>query len=82
MPEAVLERIIRVASNPGDLVLDPFAGSGTTLAVAKKLDRRFLGVELSDVYADGICKRLQMIEFADHGQNGRATKRHKKAQKV
>ena len=37
MPEAVLERIIRVASDPGDVVLDPFAGSGTTLAVAKKL---------------------------------------------
>jgi site-specific DNA-methyltransferase (adenine-specific) len=64
MPEAVLERIIRVASNPGDLVLDPFAGSGTTLAVAKKLGRRCLGVELSDEYADGVRKRLQQIEFA------------------
>lgn len=65
MPEAVLERIIRVASNPGDLVVDPFAGSGTTLAVAKKLDRRFLGTELSEQYADGIRKRLQMIEFGE-----------------
>jgi DNA modification methylase len=65
MPEAVLERIIRVASNPGDLVIDPFAGSGTTLAVAKKLGRKFLGCELSDEYADGVRKRLQMIEFAD-----------------
>jgi DNA modification methylase len=65
MPEAVLERIIRVASNKGDLVIDPFAGSGTTLAVAKKLERRFLGVELSEQYADGIRKRLQMIEFGD-----------------
>ena len=65
MPEAVLERIIRVASNPGDLVLDPFAGSGTTVAVAKKLGRKYLGVELSDVYADGVRKRLQMIEFAE-----------------
>jgi site-specific DNA-methyltransferase (adenine-specific) len=63
MPEAVLERIIRVASNPGDRVIDPFAGSGTTLAAAKKLKRRFLGVELSDQYADGIRKRLQLIEF-------------------
>jgi site-specific DNA-methyltransferase (adenine-specific) len=63
MPEAVLERIIRVASNPGDLVIDPFAGSGTTLAVAKRLGRRFLGVELSEQYADGIRKRLQQIEF-------------------
>jgi DNA modification methylase len=64
MPEAVLERIIRATTNPGDLVIDPFAGSGTTLAVAKKLGRRFLGVELSEVYADGIRQRLQRIEFA------------------
>src|SRR3954462_1609767 len=58
MPEAVLERIIRVATNPGDLVLDPFAGSGTTLAVAKRLDRRYFGVELSDNYAQAIQDRL------------------------
>lgn len=63
MPEAVLERIIRVASNRGDVVLDPFGGSGTTLAVAKRLGRRFLGVELSGEYADGIRKRLQEVEF-------------------
>ncbi|MCZ2342426.1 MAG: hypothetical protein LC104_11605 [Bacteroidales bacterium] len=58
MPEALLERIIRVASNPGDLVLDPFAGSGTTLAVAKRLQRRYLGMELSDAYVHGIRERL------------------------
>jgi site-specific DNA-methyltransferase (adenine-specific) len=63
MPEAVLERIIRVASNPGDKVLDPFAGSGTTVAVAKKLGRKFLGIELSEQYADGVRQRLQRIEF-------------------
>jgi site-specific DNA-methyltransferase (adenine-specific) len=61
MPEAVLERIIRAASNPGDRVVDPFAGSGTTLAVAKKLGRRFLGVELSERYAAGIRDRLAAI---------------------
>ncbi len=65
MPEAVLERIIRVAAPPDGLVLDPFAGSGTTLAVAKKLGRNYLGVELSEQYADGVRKRLQLIEFAD-----------------
>ncbi len=65
MPEAVLDRIIRVASEKGDLVLDPFAGSGTTLAVAKKLGRSYLGVELSEQYADGVRKRLQMIDFAE-----------------
>jgi len=62
MPEAVLERIIRVASRPGDLVLDPFAGSGTTLAVARRLARRYLGCELSADYADKIRKRLFAIE--------------------
>jgi site-specific DNA-methyltransferase (adenine-specific) len=61
MPEAVLERIIRASSNPGDLVLDPFAGSGTTLAVAKRLGRRWLGVELSSGYAEAILERLDEV---------------------
>jgi site-specific DNA-methyltransferase (adenine-specific) len=52
MPEAVLERIILATTNPGDLVVDPFAGSGTTPAVAKRLGRRFIGIELSEEYAD------------------------------
>jgi site-specific DNA-methyltransferase (adenine-specific) len=64
MPEAVLERIIRVASNPGELVLDPFAGSGTTVAVAKKLGRRYLGIELSEEYAENVRKRLETVESA------------------
>jgi site-specific DNA-methyltransferase (adenine-specific) len=58
MPEAVLERIIRVSSSPGDLVLDPFAGSGTTLAAARRLGRRYLGIELSPEYAERIRQRL------------------------
>jgi site-specific DNA-methyltransferase (adenine-specific) len=61
MPEAILERIIRVATNPGDAVLDPFAGSGTTLAVAKKLGRHYVGIELSEAYAEGIRQRLDAI---------------------
>ena len=65
MPEAVLERIVRVASNPGDLVLDPFGGSGTTLAVAKRLGRRFFGVELSEQYADAARRRLAAVEFGE-----------------
>jgi site-specific DNA-methyltransferase (adenine-specific) len=62
MPEAVLERIIKVSSNPGDLVLDPFGGSGTTLAAAKKLGRNFVGTELSSDYARQIRQRLQKIK--------------------
>ena len=50
MPEQLLGRIIKACSNPGDIVLDPFGGSGTTLVVAKKLNRRFLGFELSPDY--------------------------------
>jgi site-specific DNA-methyltransferase (adenine-specific) len=59
MPEAILERIVRVATNFGDLVVDPFAGSGTTLAVAKRLGRRFWGCELSSRYARVIIERLK-----------------------
>src|SRR5262249_4028910 len=47
MPEHLLGRIIRACSNPDEIVLDPFGGSGTTLAVAKKLGRKYLGFELS-----------------------------------
>jgi site-specific DNA-methyltransferase (adenine-specific) len=65
MPEQLLGRIIRSCSNPGELVLDPFGGSGTTLAVAKKLDRRFLGFELSPEYAKQIEKRLSAIEIGE-----------------
>lgn len=62
MPEAVLERIIRVATNPGDVVLDPFAGSGTTLAVAKRMRRQYLGIELSEAYAENIRVRLGRVQ--------------------
>ena len=58
MPEQLLGRIVRACSKPGDVVLDPFGGSGTTLVVAKKLHRRFLGWELSDAYADRVRARL------------------------
>ena len=65
MPEQLLGRIIRATSNEGELVLDPFAGSGTTPAVAKKLRRRFLGFELSEEYAEQARKRLSKIRPGD-----------------
>jgi site-specific DNA-methyltransferase (adenine-specific) len=58
MPEQLLGRIVRACSKPGDLVLDPFAGSGTTLTVARKLGRRYLGFELSEDYARRAQDRL------------------------
>ena len=61
MPEQLLGRIIRACSHEENTVLDPFAGSGTTLAVAKKLRRKFLGCELSEQYAERIRERLAKI---------------------
>lgn len=58
MPEQLLGRIIRFSSNPMDVVLDPFSGSGTTLTVAKKLGRQWLGIELSRDYVKRIKARL------------------------
>lgn len=61
-PERLLERIIRIGSNPGDLVLDCFGGSGTTAAVAHKLGRRWVTVELSEKNATNFIRpRLQGI---------------------
>jgi site-specific DNA-methyltransferase (adenine-specific) len=65
MPEQLLGRIIRVSSNPGDVVLDPFAGSGTTLAVAKKLRRQWIGCELSEEYVRAATERLSAIRPGD-----------------
>ena len=65
MPEQLLGRIIRACSNENELVLDPFGGSGTTLAVAKKLGRRYLGFELSAEYAQRIEARLAAIRPGD-----------------
>jgi DNA modification methylase len=60
MPEQLLGRIIKASSNPNDLVLDPFGGSGTTLVVAHKLGRRWLGFELSSNYAARAQARLDV----------------------
>jgi site-specific DNA-methyltransferase (adenine-specific) len=65
MPEQLLGRIIRCSSNPKGIVLDPFAGSGTTLAVAKKLGRQWIGFELSQDYAQRIRKRLKEADPGD-----------------
>jgi len=65
MPEQLLGRIIKACSNPNEVVLDPFGGSGTTLVVAKKLGRRFIGFELSDNYAKQIQSRLRAVSVGD-----------------
>jgi len=61
-PEALLARVILSASRPGDLVFDPFNGTGTTGAVAKKLGRRFIGVEREAKYAKAAEKRIADVQ--------------------
>lgn len=65
MPEQLIGRIIRACSNPGDTVLDPFSGSSTTVAVAKKMDRQFFSFELSEDYVRLGAERLNRIEVGD-----------------
>ena len=65
MPEQLLGRIIRICSHEGEVVLDPFSGSATTLAVAKKLGRRLIGFDLSSDYVERGTRRLQQIHPGD-----------------
>lgn len=73
MPEALLMRIILASSNRGDLVLDPFVGSGTTAAAAKRLGRRYIGIDISKEYAEHSRRRLAQIrdESTAGPRNGR-----------
>ena len=61
-PEALLARVLLSASNPGDLVLDPFFGSGTTGAVARRLRRKFVGIERDTTYAAAARARIDAVE--------------------
>ncbi len=61
-PEALLARVILSSSRPDDLVLDPFNGTGTTGAVAKRLGRRYIGCERDKAYADAAMKRIAAVE--------------------
>jgi modification methylase len=60
-PEALLKRIILASSIPGDLVLDPFSGSGTSAAVAKRLHRCWIGIERETVYVEASRKRIEAV---------------------
>ncbi len=61
-PEALLARILMSSSKPGDVILDPFFGSGTTGAVAKRLGRHFVGIEREQSYIDAATKRIEAVE--------------------
>ena len=60
-PEALLARVMLASTKPGDVVLDPFFGSGTTGAVAKRLGRNFVGVEREQVYIDAAAERIASV---------------------
>ena len=61
MPVALAERVIRASSNPGDIVLDPFAGSGTTVTAAGRLGRTGLGFEIRGDYVEICARRLREL---------------------
>jgi site-specific DNA-methyltransferase (adenine-specific) len=62
MPELLLARIISVSSNEGDVVLDPFSGSGTTAAVAFQLNRSYTGIDISEDYVTGSVERIADLQ--------------------
>ena len=66
-PERLLERVLNIATNPGDLVLDSFLGSGTTAAVAQKMGRRYIGIEMGDHAVSHCAPRLQKVVDGEYG---------------
>jgi adenine-specific DNA-methyltransferase len=66
-PERLLRQIITIATNPGDIVCDPFLGSGTTAAVAHKMGRRYIGVEMGDHAVTHCVPRLKKVIEGEQG---------------
>ena len=78
-PEALLHRILMASTSPGDIVLDPFLGTGTTAAVAKRLHRHFIGIERHPAYVEASLGRIQRERPAPAGAAaGSPTKRDAK----
>ncbi len=66
-PERLIQRILHIATNPGDLVLDSFLGSGTTAAVAHKMGRRYIGIEMGDHAVTHCVSRLNKVIEGEQG---------------
>ena len=75
-PEKLMAKIILASSNPGELVLDPFLGSGSTSVVANKLGRHYIGIDISEKYCEIARKRVEAAE------KGITVKELEKGQKV
>lgn len=66
-PERLLERILKIATNPGDIILDSFLGSGTAVAVAHKMGRRYIGIEMGDHAVTHCAPRLKKVIDGEQG---------------
>ncbi len=73
-PEALLERVILASSNPGDVILDPFFGTGTTGAVAKRLGRRWIGIEREAAYIEVAKERIDRVKTESPEQHAVAAR--------
>ncbi len=90
MPERLLERVVKVSANPGELVLDPFSGSGTTCVAAARLKRQYVGIDLSAKYVSNAKKRIadtlaglrKGTEIAENPATLRAQRKVKKKAKT
>ena len=67
-PEALLYRVLQASSDPGDVVLDPFFGTGTTGAVAKRLHRHWIGIESNPVYVEVARRRIASVEAGEYDE--------------
>ena len=66
-PEQLIERVLHIATNPGDLVIDSFLGSGTTAAVAHKMGRRYIGIEMGEHAVTHCAPRLRKVIEGEQG---------------
>ena len=73
-PEALLHRVLTIATNPGDIVCDPFLGSGTTAAVAHKMGRRWIGIEMGEHAVTHCAPRLRKVIEGEQGGISEAAK--------
>ncbi|MGQ9895756.1 MAG: site-specific DNA-methyltransferase, partial [Roseiflexus sp.] len=81
-PEALLYRVILSSSNPGDIILDPFFGSGTTGAVARKLQRNYIGIELEPAYIEVARKRIDNLPIPLFDETELVTKSRRMVSRV
>jgi modification methylase len=81
-PEALLYRVIQASSNPGDIVLDPFFGTGTTGVVAKRLHRRWIGIEKEEQYVDMARQRIENVQIGEYDRTVYVTPEPRKQPRI